>query len=90
MDLSSVTLPPVGEKPATLFVALELSKATWLVALHSPSADKVSLHRLAGGDTQELLTRLAPQGVPEWPDPHSDRPRSVSFPGPVGCPGALR
>ena len=22
-----------------------------------------------------------------WPDPHSDRPRAVSFPGPVGRPG---
>jgi hypothetical protein len=43
MDLSTVALPPVSEKPATLFVALELSKATWLVALHSPAADKVSL-----------------------------------------------
>jgi transposase len=59
MDLSIVALPSVGEKPATLFVALELSKATWLVALHSPAADKVSLHRLAGGNTQELLTLIA-------------------------------
>jgi transposase len=59
MDLSSVALPPVSEKPATLFVALELSKATWLVALHSPAADKVSLHRLTGGDVQELLTLIA-------------------------------
>jgi hypothetical protein len=59
MDLSTVALPPVSAKPATLFVALELSKATWLVALHSPAADKVSLHRLAGGDVQELLTLIA-------------------------------
>jgi hypothetical protein len=58
MDLSTVALPSVGEKPATLFVALELSKASWLVALHSPAADKVSLHRLAGGDVQELLTLI--------------------------------
>ena len=32
-----------------MFVALELSKAMWLVALHS-LADKVSQHRFAGGD----------------------------------------
>jgi hypothetical protein len=31
--------------------------------------------------------RLAPQGVLERPDPHSDRPSAVSFPGPVGRPG---
>ena len=58
MDFSTVARLPAGEKPATLFVALELSKATWLVALHSPAADKISLHRLAGGDTQGLLTLI--------------------------------
>jgi transposase len=41
--------------PATLFVALELSRSTWLVAVHSPVADKVSQHRLEGGDTRGLL-----------------------------------
>jgi transposase len=59
MDLSTIARLPVGETPATLFVALELSKATWLVALHSPAADKISLHRLAGGDTQGLLSLIA-------------------------------
>jgi transposase len=59
MDLSTVALLPVSEKPATLFVALELSKATWLVALHSPAADKISLHRLVGGDTEGLLSLIA-------------------------------
>jgi transposase len=59
MDLSTVARLPVGETPATLFVALELSKATWLVALHSPAADKISLHRLVGGDTEGLLSLIA-------------------------------
>ena len=58
MDLSTIARLPIGETPATLFVALELSKATWLVALHSPAADKISLHRLVGGDTQGLLTLI--------------------------------
>lgn len=44
--------------PATLFVALELSRSTWVVALHSPVADKVSQHRLEGGDTEGLLTLI--------------------------------
>lgn len=30
--------------------------------------------------------KLASQGVPVRPEPHSDRP-AVSFPGAVGCPG---
>lgn len=42
MNLSSITLPPVEEKTATIFMALELrelSKSTWLVALHAYSND---------------------------------------------------
>ena len=45
--------------PATLFVALELSRSAWLVALHSPVADKASQHRLEGGDTEGLLALIA-------------------------------
>jgi transposase len=33
-----------------MFIALEVSKSSWLVALHSLVADKVSLHRFVGGD----------------------------------------
>ena len=58
MNLSSVALPSVGEKTATIFVALELSKSAWLVALHSPMADKISLHRLRGGDTEGLMALI--------------------------------
>jgi transposase len=58
MEISSVALPPVEAKPAALLVALELSKSTWLVALHSPAADKVSQHRLEGGDAEGLLTLI--------------------------------
>ena len=51
---------------ATLFVALELSRSTWLVAVHSPVVDKVSQHRLEGGDTKgllELITRKRMQAA---------------------------
>jgi transposase len=37
---------------------LELSRSTWLVALHSPVADKVSQHRLEGGDVDGLLALI--------------------------------
>ncbi len=43
------------EQPATVFVALELSKARWLVGLHSPLADKISRHSVAGGDSRALM-----------------------------------
>ncbi len=45
MEISSRALPAVAGERATMFVALELSKSTWLVALHSPVADKVSQYR---------------------------------------------
>jgi transposase len=46
------------EQTATLFVALELSKATWLVALHAPDRDRTSRHRLSGGDVKGLLALI--------------------------------
>src|SRR5215471_5744561 len=59
MEISSSTLPAVAAERATMFVALELSKSSWLVALHSPVADKVSLHRFVGGDVAGLLELIA-------------------------------
>ena len=47
--------PATDMEPATLFVALELSKAKWLVGLHSPTADKISRHTITGGDAPALL-----------------------------------
>ena len=59
MEISSSTLPAVAAERATMFVALELSKSSWLLALHSPIADKVSLHRFIGGDVAGLLALIA-------------------------------
>ena len=38
-----------------MFVALELSKARWLVGIHSPIADMISRHSSAGGDSRALI-----------------------------------
>ena len=46
------------KQTATLFLALELSKATWLVALHAPDRDRISQHRLSGGDYEGLLALI--------------------------------
>src|SRR3954466_4190889 len=59
MEISpSPAAPAPDPQPATLFVALELSKAKWLVGLHSPTADKISRHTIAGGDAPALLTLI--------------------------------
>jgi len=39
----------------TIFVAIELSQRSWLVTLRSPDKDKMSRHKLEGGDHAELL-----------------------------------
>ena len=54
MDASLSTSSLADAAPATLFIALELSRSTWLVALHSPVVDKVSQHRIEGGDADGL------------------------------------
>jgi transposase len=42
-----------------LFVALELSRASWLVALQAPGSEKISRHKLAAGASAELLELVA-------------------------------
>jgi transposase len=54
MDVTATTASPADATP-TLFVALELSRSSWIVALHSPVANKVSQHRVQGGDVEALL-----------------------------------
>src|ERR671912_61862 len=56
--------PPADPASAPLFVALELSRSTWLVALHSPLSDKVSQHRIEGGDVEGLLALIARKREP--------------------------
>ena len=38
-----------------VFVAIELSKSTWVVAIQPPAVDKVSLFRNAGGEIERLF-----------------------------------
>ncbi|EAV40209.1 transposase [Stappia aggregata IAM 12614] len=44
---------------STAYVAIELSKRSWIVGIAHPDRDKPSIHRLSGGDTKGLLRRLA-------------------------------
>src|SRR4051794_35513606 len=46
---------------AVLFVALELSRASWLVAVQAPGGDKISRHKLAAGASAELLELVGRQ-----------------------------
>lgn len=59
MEISSRSPASAADQPATIFVALELSRASWVAAVHTSLADKISLHKLKGGDSQGLLALLA-------------------------------
>lgn len=54
MQASTVGTPTAGHN-GTIFVAVELSQKTWLVTLHSPDRDRLSRHKLEGGDHAGLL-----------------------------------
>lgn len=59
MEISCVTRTSAAEdQTAMMFVALELSKSRWLVAVYSPIADKISCHGIAGGDSSALLALI--------------------------------
>ena len=45
-----------------LFVALELSKSMWVLAVQPPTVDKVSLFRIPGGGHREVV-RAARSGT---------------------------
>jgi transposase len=54
MQASNLDTPTTGHC-GTIFVAIELSQKSWLVTLHSPDRDRISRHKLEGGDHAALL-----------------------------------
>jgi len=53
------------QKPSTIdidpviYLAIELSASTWLVASKIPTSEKTGLHRMEAGDSQALLALVA-------------------------------
>jgi transposase len=57
MQASTVGTPTAGHC-GTIFVAIELSRKSWLVTLHSPDRDRISRHKLEGGDHVGLVALI--------------------------------
>src|SRR4030081_3085012 len=57
MQASTVDTPTTGHC-GTIFVAIELSQKSWLVTMHSPDKDRISRHKLDGGDHAGLLALI--------------------------------
>jgi transposase len=53
------TGPLTGEHCGTIYVAIELSQKSWLITMHSPDHDRMSRHKLEGGDHAGLLALIA-------------------------------
>src|SRR5439155_504870 len=45
---------PIGGDIGTIFVAIELSRRSWLVTVHSPDRDRFSRHNVLGGDQEDM------------------------------------
>jgi transposase len=57
MQALTIGTPTAGHC-GTIFVTIELSQKTWLVTLHSPDRDRISRHKLDGGDHAGLLALI--------------------------------
>jgi transposase len=57
MQASNVSTPTTGHI-ATIFVAIELSQRSWLLTIYSLDRNRISRHRLDGGDHVGLLALL--------------------------------
>ncbi|HEY0424821.1 MAG TPA: IS110 family transposase [Rhodopila sp.] len=55
---TAVAPTAVAGELVRIFLALELSRSSWLVASHTPAADKISRHKLAAGDIDGLLALI--------------------------------
>lgn len=49
---------PIGADIGTIFMAIELSQRSWLVAMRSPDRDRISHHKLGAGDCDGLLALI--------------------------------
>jgi transposase len=57
MQASTVSTP-IRDGISTIFVAIELSRKSWLVTIHSPDKDRMSHHRVESEDHAGLLVLI--------------------------------
>jgi transposase len=58
MKTSNVCAPTTADN-GTIYLALELSRRTWLVTMHSADRDRISRYKIDGGDHAGLLKLIA-------------------------------
>ena len=88
--MSSTDAPAKARE--TVYVAIELSKKTWMLGIAHPDRDRPSIHRVCGGNIVELVSRLrlaarnnrrilVPRITVDWDTSQADdfRTRGVSW-----------
>ena len=58
---SEITAAPTGAESSTLYVAIEISRKSWVVGLKSPAGGRIGLHPLAAADVEGLKTLIGPR-----------------------------
>jgi len=76
MEKQTAVAPVAGEV-VQIYLALELSRSSWLVASHTPVADKISRHKLAAGDVEGLLALIERHGSSRKPGSRSRSSRAT-------------
>jgi transposase len=52
-------MQPINTVNPTIYLAIELSASTWLIAARLPGSEKPHLHRIKGGDTAALFALIS-------------------------------
>ena len=52
-------MQPINTVNPTIYLAIELSASTWLIAARLPGSEKPHLHRIEGGDTVALFALIS-------------------------------
>ena len=58
MPPSNETAAPAGAEHRTLYVAVEISRKSWVVWLKSPAGDRIGLHTLTASDVEGVRTLI--------------------------------
>ena len=56
MPPRSETVAPANAERNTLYLAIEISRKSWVVAVKSPASEKIGLHSLGPADVESLGT----------------------------------
>ena len=61
MSPSNETIAPAGAERSTLYVAIEISRKSWVIGVKSPASEKIGLHSLGPADKEGLRDLIETQ-----------------------------